>query len=218
MTLSRRTSLILIIMGFLFLLGILFRDFLLDNFIHPVALVLWIFWRFLQSFDQNTCWGVLVLGILVFAFYRLIEERPSRTEEKTLASSNATLERMNYWRAMILTSRHGTVVPNIFLKPFLAKMLATLYTSKQTGADYSDIYSALKEKIIPLPAGMHDFLFPGEFHGSRRSIAYRLNMIRQYLSKELRRQADHDIADYYLSIEEVLNYMEKLMEVDHDNP
>ena len=219
MILSRRTSLILIIIGFLFLSGILFRDFLLDNFIRPLALVLWMFWRFLQSFEQNFCWGVLIFGILAFAFYRLIiEERPTRTEEKTLASSNATLERMNLFRAMIQITKHGTDASDIYLKPYLVKMLATLYTSKQAGAEYSDIYTALKEKTIPLPAGMHKFLFPSEFHGSRRSIAYGLNTIRQYLRKWLGHQVDLDIDDYYQSIEEVVNHMEKLMEEDYDNP
>jgi hypothetical protein len=216
MALSRRTTLILIVVGILILVGILFHDFLLENFIRPVTLVLWLFWRFLKVFDQHICWGMLVFGIFFYAIYRLVG-RPYGPEYKPQPSSNAALELMNFWRTMILITRDEIDEPNI-LRRSLAKMLATQLTTKQAGANYFDVYTDLKEETIPLPAGMHAFLFPNEHHGNQRSIMHGLNKIRQFPRKWLRHRTGRDVAEYCQSIEQVIEYMETLMEVNHDNP
>jgi hypothetical protein len=214
MKLSGRTSLIALISGFLLLMGFLFHTFILENFVRPVALVLWLFWRFLQVFDQHLCWGLLIFGILFYAFYRFIEKPPSLGMALE-TGSNATLEIMNNWRTMILITSDEIDRPNL-LKRDLGKMVATLYASKQPGVDYFEIYSSLKEGLIPLPERIYKFLFWTEPASSRRSLKFIDKTIWNAPGKWYRHLTGRELAEYYRTIEEVLIFMDSMMETNHD--
>lgn len=210
MKISRRASLTLLILGVLLLLGILFRSFIQDNFITPVSLVIWVFWRFLQSIDQGLYWGLLIFCILIFALVRGFEKPPSF--EKTMDSGfNATLESMNFWRTMILITLDEIEQPNL-LKRDLGRMLATIYSTKNTEVDYFETYNALRQGTIALPRHIYDFLYAAEDAASQPSLLRRLKAIRQKPIAWYRHWTRRDVADYYRSIEEVLTYMESLME------
>ena len=214
MKLSGRTSLIILISGFLLLVGILFHAFILENFVQPVALALWLFWRFLQVFDQHLYWGILILGIFFYAFYRLIE-KPSAGEYAMNTGSNATLEILNYWWTMILLTRDEIYRPNA-LKRELGKMLAGVYISKYPEKDFFEIYSDLRWGEIPLPEPIYTFLFYDETAGKRRSILRLLDRIRTAPVRAYWHLTGRDVVDYYHSIEEVLIFADKLMETSHD--
>jgi len=212
--LSGRTSLIILISGFLLLVGILFHSFILENFVQPIALVLWLFWRFLQVFDQHLCWGILIFVIFSYGFYRFIEKPPAE-EYATKTSPNATLEIMNYWRTMILLTRDEIYLPN-GLKRELGKMLAGVYTSKFPEKDFFEVYSDLKWGEIPLPEPIYKFLFYDETAVKRRPIPHLLDRIRKAPARAYRHLTGRDVVDYYHSIEEVLIFADSLMEINHD--
>jgi hypothetical protein len=103
------------------------------------------------------------------------------------------------------------------LKQNLGEMLVTMYTSRQPETPHWEIYEALRQHRIPLPESIYAFLFPRKPLSSRRSLRQVLYAIQGAPREWARRRTGQDVAEYYRSIEEVLNFMEISMEITHDN-
>ncbi len=215
MKITRRTSLIIILLGLSLLLGILFHSFILDNIIKPVAVLLWVFRRILLSVNQEIYWGVLIFLALVIAFVRWPRSAPAQ-ESPHLSDSNATLIEINSWRTSIWMTSNEIDKFNI-LKQNLGWTLASLYASNQPGKALWEIYEALKQQQISLPPPIYDFLFRGQPAGRKRSFRQMIQMIRRAPGKWISRWTGRDQAGYYRSIEAVLTFMESLEETNHDD-
>jgi hypothetical protein len=215
MKISRRTTLIFLLLGLCVFLGILFRSFIQANFITPLALVLWLFWRILQSVDQKIYWIFLVLLSLFFVFLRLTRE-PAVVERATPDDLNDTLENVRFWRTSILISNDEFVGRNV-LKRDLAHRLSLIYAAQQPGMTQLGIYNDLKQRQIALPENVYAFLFPEEHPANTHSIQQFIRTPWQKMNQWVRRWTGREAADYYQSIEEVLSFMESLMEMKNDD-
>ena len=213
--LSRRITLIILILGILLLLGILFQSFILENFVRPISLVIWLGLRVLQSIDQTIIWGLLLFFAVMFLLLRLGRE-PATVESSHPPASNTTLENVRYWRTAIMIT-HDEITELNVLKRYLGKMLASMYAAKQPGSSNLEIYNALKQRSIPLPDAVYAFLFPPVLPASGLSIKQVLRAIWDAPRKMSRRWTGSDVADYYASIEEVLAYIESNLEIKHDD-
>jgi hypothetical protein len=229
---SGRLSLLILVLGLFLFLGILFRSYLLDYLVFPVAILFWYLWRILSSFDQAFYWGALVISALLYSFFIVLFRwlrRPVTLEQIPPPNSNATLENVRYWRTTILVTQDEMDNPNI-LKRNLGKMLASICVSKEPGSSSQEVYKALRllnrslpEQMdselqgISLPKSMHAFLFPEESDArTGHSIGNTLQAVRQAPRNLMRRLTGRDVADYYQSIEEVIELMESSMEINHD--
>jgi len=215
MKIPRRASVIVVLLGLSLLLGLAFPGFIRDNVVTPLALVLWLFWRVLQSVGQAVWWGLLILlalGFILARFLRVTGATPA--PRQTEGNSNVTLTRIADWQMSIRLSCPGAGSPDI-LKHNLGKMLAAMYASRQYEAVHYEIYDALKARRIPLPEHLHAFLFPPEPSGPRRSLRQILQAIRRAPEKWARRWTGRDEAEYYRSLEEVIGYMESSLEASH---
>lgn len=213
MKISRRILWISLILGLLLLVGVLFPSFIQDNFVTPIALVLWLFWRILQSVDQKIYWAVLVFSVVTYFFtrlYRSIQEPPA-VERTPLAGSNATLERINQWQLSIRLMTIETSTSSI-RDDSLGKLLAALYASRQPEAVPYEIYDALKLRQIPLPESIYVFLFPDESASARSPFKRLLQAIRDAPRKRIRRWTGREEADYYLALEQLIDFMESVLE------
>jgi hypothetical protein len=215
MRFSSRLSLLILLLGFFFFLGILFRSYLLDYFVTPVAVVLLVFWRIVLSVHQAIYWGILIFSASFYALLRL-SQRPVALEQTSPPLSNATLDNINYWRTSILLTLDEIEKPNV-LRRNLGTLLAEIVASKQPGTTQFEIYDALKLHQIPLPEPIYAFVFPVEPSPSRRSFKQVLQSIQQTPSKWVRRWTGRDVAEYYQSIQDVLAFMESSLEIKHDD-
>ena len=215
MKITKRTSLVIILLGLVLLLGILFRSFILDNFVRPVALVFWLFWRIVLSVDQKIYWYLLILSALVYALFQLAEELAG-IKLTPPPNSFLILDNINYWRTFIQLTGDEIKKPNI-LKRSLIEMLVTMYTSRQPEARQWEVEEALLQRQIPLPEHVYAFLFKAEPSGGRRSFQQILQTIWSTPGKWVRRWTGRDAAKYYQAIEEVLTFMESSMEIKHDD-
>jgi hypothetical protein len=215
MKITRRTSLIIILLGLSLLLGILFHSFILDNLIKPVAVLFWVFRRILLSVDQKVYWGVLIFSALVAAFIRLPRSSPAQ-ESAPSPDPNATLNEINSWRTSIWLTSNEIDKFNV-LRQNLGWMLASLYASDQPGKVLWEIYDALKQQSIPIPKPIYDFLFPARPSRGKRSIRQVLQNIRRTPEKWVRRWTGREKAEYYRSIDAVLTFMESLKETKNDD-
>jgi hypothetical protein len=216
MKLSPRTSLVILLLGLALILGILFRAFIQDNFVTPVALVIWAIWRLLLTVDQNVYWGWLIIAAGTYAVTRLasLSRDPLAAEPTSPPDTNATLEQVNYWRTSMYLTQDETEKPNS-LRRDLAKMLVDLYASKQHEAVHFKIYEALQQRQIPLPDDIYAFLFPAEPGKGKRSFRRILSNLKQLPRRRIRHWTGRDVADYYQSIEDVIRFMETALETQH---
>ncbi len=210
MNLTRRSALFLLLLGISLLIFFIFRSFLLDNVVWPVALVVWLIGQALRTIDQQVYWYVLIAAAVIYAFIRLSRELTD-VPPAPPPESNFTLETINHWRVVIPLNTQATGQPDI-LKQTLEKMLTAIYTSKQSESVHWEIDEALRLRRIPLPESIYAFLFPDEPPGKGAPRRGNLAAILQAPGTLARRWTGRETADYYRSIEEVLAYMESLVE------
>ena len=215
MKFSNRLSLLVLLLGLALFLGILFRSYLLDYFVAPVAVVLLVLWRIVLSVHQAIYWGILIFAVVSYVFLRLLQ-RPVAHEQVSQPASNVTLDNINYWRTLILYSHSEIEKPNA-LKHDLGRILARVYASKQPEATQFEIYDALKLRQIPLPEHIYAFVFPAEPSPSGRSFRQILQTLRQAPGKWARRWMGRDVADYDQAIQDVLAFIESSLEMNHDD-
>lgn len=215
---TRRIFLICLILGLILLAGLLFPSFIQDTFVTPLALVLWLFWRILQSVDQKIYWILLVCSVLIYfltRLYRSIPEQPA-FEKAPSAHPNAALERINNWKTLIQLTAMETS-PSSALQDSLGKMLAALYASQQPEAVLYEIYDALKLRQIPLPESVGTFLFPEKSTGAKWSFKHLLQAAWNVPRKRIRRWTGRETADYYQTLKQVIDFMESVLEHNHDD-
>jgi hypothetical protein len=216
---SRRTVLIIaFILGLFLLVGFSFPSFVEDNFITPIALVLWLCWRILQSIDQPIYWLALILAVVFYFLIRLYRwaQEADTFEQTQSLDLNAALEQIRNWRTSIRLTDFKIDRSNT-LEHNLAKMLAAIYASKQLHVTQYEIYSALEQRQMPLPDPVYTFLFPAQSSGAKRSIKQILRSLRDIPRKRIHRWTGREKAEYYQLLDQVLNFMESVMENEHDD-
>lgn len=219
MKISRRTILIVaFILGLFLLVGFSFPSFIQDNLITPIALMLWLCWRILRSFDEQVYWIALIFAVVFYSLIRLYRSAQAvDTFEQTQSpDSNAVLERMSYWRTSILLTGFEIDQSNR-LGRSLANMLADLYASKQLHVAPHEIYSALEQRQMPLPEPIYTFLFPAQSSGAKRSVKQILRNLRDTPRRQFRRWTGREKAEFYQLLDQVLEFMESVMENKHDD-
>ncbi len=219
MKISRRTVLIIaFILGLFLLAGFSFPAFVQDNFITPIALVLLLCWRIVQSIDQQVYWIALIFLVVMVVLVRLYRSiLESDTFEPTQSPDrNAALEQIRYWRTSIRVTDFKIDRSNI-LAHNLATMLAAAYASKQLHITQYEIYSALEQREMPLPEPVYAFLFPAQSSGAKRSIKQMLRSLRDLPRRRIRRWTGRERAEYYQLLDQVLKCMESAMENEHDD-
>jgi hypothetical protein len=124
MILSRRSALLFLCLGSALLLGFFLRSFLLDNLIRPLALVLLLLKRAVQSVDQQMYWYVLIASAVLYLFVRFARTLTEPPPEPSV-ESNVTLDSINQWRVLIPLADEAAERPNI-LKQNLGRILTTI--------------------------------------------------------------------------------------------
>jgi hypothetical protein len=214
MNMPRRSALLLLLLGSALLLGFFFRGYISENFVRPLSILFWLFWRAVQSFDQAIYWILVILSIALYAFFRNLG-RTAGAGSAPSPDSNVTLEKINHWRILIPLTADEIDAPNV-IKQNLAKMLTAIHASRQPESAHWEIDEALRQRRIPLPESIYGFLFPAE---PAEKPPFLLRITEDFLQAPLklaRRLSGRETAGYYRSIEKVLTYMESLMEKKHD--
>jgi hypothetical protein len=214
MKISKRALLLLVLLILFFLLGILFRDFLQENFITPVALVALWFWRILLSIDQIMYWGVLLMATVMFVLSH-INPQPLSIENDQPPDQNASLEIVDRWRLSILATCDACDKPN-FLTRNIRNMLPALFAEREPDAAKYEIDAALEAGHIPLPKPVYAFLYQNAVSGSR-SIKNNLRTLGKRPFHWYWHWTGRDVIEYYQSIQVALDYLETTMEIKQDD-
>ena len=209
----RRIAWLLVILGFGLLLGIVFRDWVLANFVRPMAVVLLVAWRLVLSIHQAVYWGLVLLAAAAVACYRLFQALV-KVEEVAPQSSVTILKSIGYWQAALVATDVDSWAA-LALKRDLARILVAIIATQQPDAKPYDLHEALRLGRIPVPAAIHAFLFPDQAAKAERPWRRRLRRLAEAPRTLLRQWTGRDKAEYYQILEETLEYMETLMEMRH---
>jgi hypothetical protein len=215
MKLALRLTVLGLAFALLLFYGVAFPSHLIENFVRPVAIVLWVFWRIVLSIDQRILWSFLIILSVSFAAYRLSRVPAPSAEPYARPESNGVLIRMRFWQTSILLTRDEIERPNV-LKNDLEQLLVAAYAVRQPDIPRLEINNALRLRQIPLPEHIYAFLYPAGHARTSRSIWQILRSIREAPERWLRHRTGRDVADYYRSIEDVLTLIETTLEARHD--
>jgi hypothetical protein len=195
--------------------GILFWPFIQANIIQPTALVVWLLLRLLVlSIDQKYYWAAIIFVVLVF-LYRVLPQHESIISSEEPDDSNETINTLGYWRNVFLYV-DDRVHDEKTLKRELARLMTSIYASKQRTSTHFEVYDALQRGEIPLPRYIHTFLFPEESQESRHPIKKFLQFIQKAPRQWMRQWTGQDTAERYRMIDEVLCFMETSLEIKND--
>jgi hypothetical protein len=220
-----RLSRALVIGGFFLLVilfvGLLFWPFILNEIIKPTSLAVWVLLRiFVLSVDQEYYWVAIIFITSIFLYLRLLPPSHPTMQSEDFQHSNATMRTLDYWRSLfnLIDQR---VQDDEMLKKELARLLLSLYATKQrTLADFR-LYDALQQGKIPLPEQMHAFLFPEEPQPAGRSLIANtrrlVQSIRNTPRKWIRRWTGQEAAERYRMVDEILCFMETSLEMKNDD-
>jgi hypothetical protein len=195
----------------LLFLGLVFHDFVLEEILIPIATVLWILLRiFVFSINQEVFWWCLVLLAVVAALVRLfrgfMQHEPPPSPEALFHRGRTAA-----WRSSILLNVRENPSRDS-LRRELTWLTAAMYSSRREGGAKFQIRDALQERQIPLPPSVHEFLFPAARPAERGLLPAARSRIRGWV----RRRSGRDRADYLRSIDDVVTFMERSMEMTHE--
>ena len=184
----------------------------------PIAFVLLLCWRIVQSVDQQVYWIALIFAVMIYCLIHLYHwvYGVDTFEQTQSLDLNAALEQIRNWRTSIRLTDFKIDRSNI-LEHNLAKMLAAVYASKQLHVTQYEIYSALEQREMPLPDPVYTFLFPAQSSGAKRSIKQILRSLRDIPRKRIHRWTGREKAEYCQLLDQVLEFMESVMENEHDD-
>ncbi len=209
----RRVAWLVLLLGLGLFLGVLFRDFLLANFILPIALLAMLLWRVVQSVHQAFYWGVMLAIAAGVATFRLAQTIMP-TEETVPPDRPAILKSVSYWQtALLITGVEGWAAA--MLRRDLGRILVAIYASQQPEAWPAELHEALKQHRLPLPPAVHTFLFPSEASKTEPAWRRRLRRLAETPSRWFRQSTGRDRAEYFQGLEETVAFMETLMEIEH---
>jgi hypothetical protein len=216
MKLSRGTFALVISLGALFLIGVLFEPFVVDKILVPIAAAIWLLLRiFVFSVDQKYYWFVLLVVGFPFVLcrainllsYRLRSTRMDRSPDASVALMSAEV-----WRNSIALAAGGKEARTA-LKHELGRVLVSLYTFRRSGSAYFEVYEPLRQGKIPLPEGVHAFIFA---KGSSVRKLNRWQSIRLAAQNWFRKWTGREAAECHLAVDEVLDFMEASLEMNDD--
>jgi hypothetical protein len=215
MNISKRVAVGTLIIATILLLGIIFWPWLLHEIITPMALVVWLLLRmFVLSIAQGYYWGAIILMISIF-LYRFLPQNQAAIQRDEFNSSNESITVIEYWR-ILFTLADENANEEITIKRGLAHLLVSFYASEQhTSANYK-IYEAMQNGQIPLPEPIHAFLFSEASEESGGGIKKLFHSVRKMPQKWIRRWTGQERAERYQIINQVLCFMETLLEIKHD--
>jgi hypothetical protein len=220
-----RLSRALVIGGFFLLVilfvGLLFWPFILNEIIKPISLAVWVLLRiFVLSVDQEYYWLAIVFIASIFLCFRFLPPPHPTVQSEESQYSNETMRTLDYWHSLfnLIDQR---VQDEEMLKKELARLLLSLYATKQrTLADFR-LYDALQQGKIPLPEQVHTFLFPKEPQPVGRSfianIRRLVQSIRNTPRKWIRRWTGQETTERHRMIDETLCFMETSLEMKNDD-
>lgn len=210
---SPRVAWLLLLSGAALLLGLLFRTFLFEEVVVPVAIMMLMLWRLLLSVHQALYWGAVIALALGLVFRRL-RRVAGRGETPSEGRLGPIPKFIDYWR-LPLELADSEDPPDVGLKSELRHILVSVSAVNQPGTAPFAVFEALRLRRLPLPDPLHRFMFGNEADPKDPTWRKWARELAAAPGRWLRRWTGRDKAAFFQSVEETLTYLESLMEIKH---
>jgi hypothetical protein len=213
---SRRVVIAFLIAAIVLFLGMLFWPFIVKDIIEPIALVIWLLLRILVlSIHQKYFWYA-VICVACLVLFRLLPRAQPPIQSDAYQETNTTMINIGYWRVRFVYDGQNVRDAKI-LKRELTHLLTSLYASKQSTPNDYAIHDALRQGKFPLTGNIRAFLFPQEPPNSGGPIKKFFQSIRKTPERWIRQWTGQERTEHYQMIDEVLNFLETSLEINHDD-
>lgn len=212
---SKRFILALLIAALVVFLGLLFWPFVLNNIIQPTALVLWLLIRILVLGTHQKYFWYAAIFAAVLVLLRILRQTESQLPSRAYLETNTTISNIGYWRGLFLYSGQD-ILEDKALKRQLAQLLTALYALKQGVPNDFRMYDDLQQGKIPLPANIHDFLFPPAPVSAGPLQKY-FQYVKKTTRRWIRKWTGQEKTEHHKMIDEVLNFIETSLEINNDD-
>jgi hypothetical protein len=183
-------------------LGLIFRRFLMDGILAPLATAAWLCLRiFVLSIGQDVYWTALLILAVAGALAAAIRRSVARGQPLPPAAA-ASCHPAEQWRSSILLNTLNHLSEDT-LRRDLAWLLADLYSSPYRGEAKYKVRDALRDGGIPLPEAVHSFIFARE-------------PAKRWPGGSLARRNKRASSRYLRSIDQIIAFIEKAPEIAHD--
>ena len=199
---------------------------MLSSILEPAATAVWLFLRlFVLSIGQEVYWWGAVCLALAVMIFRLARSRapryPSITAVTCTPRNQAALWHSQLRRGLEAASAGG----GDGFRRDLMWLFTEMYASQGHGALNYKIRDELLDRRIPLPEGIHSFLYaekpaqpkPSLFRHPVLSVRWSLRAASEALRAWIRRKTGRARSEYIASVEEVVKFMEDSLEMTHDD-
>lgn len=182
-------------------LCIYFRLIILEYFLKPLALILWLILRtFILPIDQIVLWGIMIFAASIILLMQF-DDITIETKQINESAKNFYIKNYSGWK-LCLSSDSSNIYSQQYLKRELIGMMVALYAAgKRIPVDFR-LFDAFKAKEIPIPAKIYVFLYSEKKHAHRFSFTDLYNRI-----------SGHETEEHHRNLEECLLFLENYTEV-----
>jgi len=195
-------------MGLFLALGLVFRSFVMENLVRPIALVVWAAWRILASVDQQFYWGLVILMCLLLG-WRMIPADAPETQEEPKAREPQTRIGYEAWLSMLTSIEKGSPALETLRHRLKRLLVSVVIQTERMTADEAE--EMIRAECLPLSRKALAFVFP-----ERDSLGTRFQELRLccalLLANLYKRRGPKMPAIILGPIDEILNLMEDHME------
>ena len=215
MTNRQRIGIFVLILGLLVFVGLLFAPYVIEHILKPLSIAAWLFLRiFVLSISQYIYWGVFILIAFIWLVRRLMV-RGAKPVVLADTTPNDAVMNIEKWLHSIRLAGNYLEWRQQF-KNELIQMLVALFSSRQQGLTYSEVFEPLRQRQIPLPDPVYDFLFAPQVKDTHLTFVQKLRSLPELPRKWWRRRSGRETVEFHRSVDIVLNFMETMLENSHD--
>jgi hypothetical protein len=203
----------LVALGLCLAFAAIFPSLFLSYVLKPLAISLWLAWRLVISVDQNVYWTLLLLVCAAWAivvFTQNLGEVPAAPESSAPHPVEAHVAR---WQAL-LQNAFQTNDGDQALRTRLLRLLAAIVGIPEE-LDSVELEDALTLQRVSVPRALHDYLYfaPG---GAARARSRLLGRLLSWAALYFRGLTRRPASSISAAIDELLRWMESMMEIRHD--
>ncbi len=185
-----------------------FPALLLSYVLKPIAVSLWLAWRLVISVDQNVYWTLLLVVCAGWAIRLLAYSGGDATAAPVSSARHPVETHVARWQALLQDAARTNDGEQVLRSRLLKLLGAVVGISEEL--DGAELEKALSFQHIAVPQAVYGYLFPDR--GEAGQHAPLLRHLLSWFRRLTRRPTIPDQA----AVNEMLRWMESLMEISHD--
>ncbi len=203
---------LLVVLGLCIGFAVAFPAFLMAYVVQPVAVALWLLWRVVACVDLSTYWILLILLCLA-GMMQVLPPGRHEAEGSTHGDKPVPVARIARWQGLLREAEKSSESETA-LRASLREMLEAII-GEADEANAAELEDSLRAKRIRLPEAARRYLFPADVrrNGTMRD---RMQNAAAQIARSMRRLTGEPDDRRDEAVDELLRWMESIMEIQHD--